>query len=736
MAETTYSWPSRDKAGLLGGEISRIDGIAKNTGAAKYSYDIEFDNQLIARALGCPHGHCKIKSVDGSAAERVPGVAHVHLFRKPDDEISWEGELIAAVAAETEAAAAEGVAAIKVEYEVLAPFIADDDLEAAEAAGMTRRAGGRIQLENEPGDDDDPDEWEPAEVERLIAESAYVVEADYGIDAITHCCLESHGATVRWDGPSLIAYLSTQNVSGTDEGFASALEITSDEVEVRCDYIGGGFGSKFAADYWATAAAQMAKATGRPVQFMLPRDQELKIGGARPSGYIHVRLGADEDGVVQIWDSHHWGTSGATGGGVSQNVIPYVFEPKNYRREATAITVNAAPARAWRAPNHPQACAISQTAYDDLAAAMGRDSYDVFKANLPTVSNGMADVYAAEMEIAAELMDWKAKWHPHGKGSRQDSVVEGLGMAIHTWGGAAGDSSVRLRIQPDGAVETFCGTQDLGTGTRTACGIIVAQTLGLPLEAVRVNIGNSKYPASGPSGGSTTIGGISESHRRVSQDALAKLFALVAPQLEADPSQLEAADGRISVVGDANRSMSWQEACQLLGMRPMEVQVDYVRGRDGAVLSNSNVGGVQMAHVAVDVETGVVRMKKFVAVQDIGLVVNRKTARTQVHGAVVMGIAFSLFEQRLLDPATGAFINCELSDYKLPRLGDVGEVVVEFYEPDDQRSRGVIGLGEPPVISPGAAISNAVCNALGVRVPTLPMTPDRVLAALQAQGRS
>jgi xanthine dehydrogenase YagR molybdenum-binding subunit len=141
-----------------------------------------------------------------------------------------------------------------------------------------------------------------------------------------------------------------------------------------------------------------------------------------------------------------------------------------------------------------------------------------------------------------------------------------------------------------------------------------------------------------------------------------------------------------------------------------------------------------MAEVAVDRETGVVKMKKFVAVRDMGLVVNRKTAESQIYGAMIMGIAFALFEERIMDAKTGAFLNAEIADYHLPRLGDVGELVLEIYEPEEERARGVIGLGEPPVIGPGAAISNAVCNALGVRVPVLPMTPKQVLDTLKARS--
>lgn len=734
-----YYWPAKADSRLLGKRNRRLDGPEKSNGSAKYTYDINLKNLLIVKSLDCPHAHCRIQSIDTSAAAKVPGVVHIHIFdhAQPGEEIQWQGELLVAVAAETEAAANEGVAALKVNYEMLDVFASDQDLAAAEQAGRTRRGGAQTELVREPGDDEDEDEFTEQELKRLFAEAKYVVEGNYGIDAITHCCLEPHGCTLYWEGDQLNVYLSTQNVSGTDDGLANSLQIAANQVNVDCQYIGGGFGSKFNPDYWTVAAARISKATGRPVKFMLDRDQELKIAGNRPSGYIEVKLGADEDGIVQVWDSHHWGTGGFRGGGVSFRNIPYVLTPANRRSRQTAIRTNTAAARAWRAPNHPQACAMSQTAFDDLARMMGSDSYDIFWKNIANNNSAQSvDVYRAEMEIAAKLMDWKAKWHPHGKGPRNGSVVEGLGMALHTWGGVANSSTCQLKISPDGSVESFCGTQDLGTGTRTVCAVVLAETLGLALEDVKVNIGNSKYPASGASGGSTTVGAVSESHRRAAQDALAKLFELVSAKTGWKAEDLEAREGRIGVRGDASKSLAWKQVCSHLGLKPLEVSASHQRGSQSP-LSSEGVGGVQMAHVAVDRETGVVRMKKFVAVQDIGLVVNRNTAESQMFGAVIMGIAYALYERRITDPASGAFLNAELRDYKLPRLGDIGEIVVEFYEPEDQRKRGVIGLGEPPVISPGAAISNAVCNALGVRVPILPMTPNRVLEAIeQSAGKA
>lgn len=737
MAE--YFWPSKADSSVIGTDHDKIDGVAKSTGAAKYAYDINPPGVLIARALGSPYAHANIKSLDVAPALKVPGVKAAKAMKKVgsdakpgENEVQWQGDLIAVVVGETEGAVAEGLKAIKVEYEPLEVFVKDDDLEAAKAAGRTAKAGGKVTLEKEPGDDDDEDEFAEKEIARLLKESAAVVEQRYGIAAITHMCLEPHGSTCEWNGSKLIAHLSTQNVSGTAGQFAAPLSITADDVTVHCDYIGGGFGSKFAADVWGVMCAQLAKELGKPVKFMLDRDQELKVAGSRPSAFIDVKIGADKNGVVKVWDSHHWGTGGIQGGGVSEGVIPYVFAPPNLRRVATAIKTNTAPVRAWRAPNHPQACAITQTAYDDIAAKLGLDSYDVFERNLASVAKDKAPVYAEEMKIAAKLMDWKAKWHPHGKGQAKGSVVTGLGMAIHTWGGGAHNSTCLLKIHPDGGVETSLGSQDLGTGTRTIIAMVVAETFGLPVEAIKVNIGSSKLPVSGPSGGSTTVGGVSESNRRASQDALAKINDLVAAKLKVDASTLEAKKGRIQVKGSPDKSLSWKEACSLLGMNPLEVQGKYEKSPTKPTeLSSSGVAGVQMAEVAVDKETGVVKMTKFVAVQDMGLILNPKLASSQIYGSVIMGIAYALFEERIMDPKTGAFLNAEIADYRLPRIGDIGDIVVELYEPESERKRGVIGLGEPPVISPGGAISNAVANALGVRVPVLPLTPKRVLDALE-----
>ncbi|MDX9976015.1 MAG: molybdopterin-dependent oxidoreductase, partial [FCB group bacterium] len=278
-------------------------------------------------------------------------------------------------------------------------------------------------------------------------------------------------------------------------------------------------------------------------------------------------------------------------------------------------------------------------------------------------------------------------------------------------------------------------TQDLGTGTRTVVDIVVADTLGLPLDRVAVNIGRSDYPPSGASGGSTTVGGVSSAARLGATAALNALFELVAPKMNTTPDKLEARGGQISEIGKPENSMPWDKACGLIGQTSITKRGTFTskEGMDQNLI-DSGVGGVQIADVSVDIETGLVRMNEIVAVQDCGLIMNLKTAESQVYGGLIMGIAYALVEEAVYDPITGRMLNPNMEFYKLAGLPDVGMLKVRMMTDEKYQGRGVIGLGEPPVVSPGAAISNAVANAIGVRVPELPLTSDRVLGALAEGG--
>jgi xanthine dehydrogenase YagR molybdenum-binding subunit len=566
------------------------------------------------------------------------------------------------------------------------------------------------------------------DVDKAFSGAEATSEGLYGARVIVHCCMEAHGSISEWTDPDhLFVHISTQNVSGIAGQMAEPLKIPAANIRVHEDHVGGGFGSKFSPDRWGIVTAQLSKkADGKPVRLMLERDTELAVAGARPSAYARVKVGANKDGTLVAWESQSWGTGGPGGGGMPP--IPYCFNVPNQRKEHTAIRNNIGPARAWRAPNHPQAAVLTMCALDDLAAKLKMDPYEFFLKNIDLTR--LPNIYRDEFPIAADLMGWKQKWRPRGENT-SGKVASGVGLSLHTWGGRGHASDCDLSIHPDGSVEIKMGTQDIGTGTRTCIAVVAADALGLEVSDIKLSIGDTLYPPSGGSGGSTTPGGVSSSTRRAVVDARDMLFEKVAPALNVQPDDLEARDGVVRVKADPTRSLSWKDACAKIGATPITSHGhnDQVASKNKPDLTNSGVGGVQMAEVEVDLDTGIVKMKKMVAVQDCGLIIDLKMAESSVLGALIMGISYSLFEEKVMDPSTGRMLNGDLQFYRLAGLSDIPELKVHMMTGKGYDERGVIGLGEPPVISCGAAISNAVANALGVRVPFLPITPDKVLAA-------
>ena len=777
-----YQWPDPATRPLLGKKISRVDGPVKVSGRAKYTYDYNPEGLLAGKILRCPYAHARITSIDTTAAEKMAGVKAVQIIQKPGTEIFWAGDEVVAVAAIDEPTAEDAARAIKVQYEVLPHFVSDaeppkniapdnspisrDDFEDMEdnqvpdeqVIAAIKKNGISFHPDEKYLKDAQESGTDPKVVEALrtakyapaaasrspykktatqtqgqpdkaFASAAAVSEGLYGASAITHCCLETHGMATEWPSEKdMLVHISTQNLSGIAPQVAEPLGIPAGNIQVMQQYIGGGFGSKFSPDRWGIASAQLSKtAGGKPVKIMLERDAEQEVAGMRPSAFARVKIAADKDGKLIAWESRSWGTGGIGGGGTPP--LPYIFEIPNQRKQNIAIATNQGSARAWRAPNHPQAAAITMAAIEDLAAKMNLDPVDFISRNVE-IAGPRAATFREEFPIAAEMMEWKKNWHPRGD-KTSGPVKRGLGLSMHTWGGRGHNSDCDLTIHPDGSVEIKMATQDLGTGARTIIIIVAADTLGIPMDNVKLLIGDSRYPVSGASGGSTTSGGVTSSTRRAAVDARSQLFAKVAPALKAQPEELEAVDATVRVKSDPSRSLSWKDACAKIGAMPMTVRGKNPDKSKPPDLTNSGVGGVQMADVSVDTETGIVCVNKMVAVQDCGLVVDVKTAESQVLGALIMGISYALYEEKILDPVTGRMLNPNMEFYRLAGISDIGELKVHMMTGKGYDERGVIGLAEPPVVSPGAAISNAVANAIGVRVPFLPLTPARVLEALE-----
>jgi xanthine dehydrogenase YagR molybdenum-binding subunit len=712
-------WPESTR--LIGTHITRLDGLAKASGRAKYPSDIRPEGMLFGVMLSSPHASAAVKAVDVEAARKMPGVKAVLVLARPgESKIFYQGQEIAAVAAETEEKARDAARAIKVEYEILPHAVTErqamaDGAPKVAPAGNTR--AGRAQTVGKP--------------EEAMPTAEVTIEATYSLPVITHVCLEPHGLTAEWKGSdSIVAYASTQSVMGVANDLAQNLKLDASKVTVLTEVMGGGFGSKFTADAWGIAAANLAKEAGRPVRMFLDRIQEHLIAGNRPSATAHIKLGATRDGKIVALTAETHGTGGRA---ASTFPLPYVYRVDNSTRAHTDVFVHCGGARAMRAPGHPQGCAVMEAAMDDLADKLGMNPLEFRLKNLKETDNvaggiDRTEIYRDQVARGAKLIGWE-RWKPRGQGGK-GPIKRGLGMALHQWGGGgAQDKQVSCIINPDGSVELRSATQDIGTGARTILAIIAAEVFGLEVSQIKSNIGNSTFPPGQSSGGSTTTPSMAPPCYDAATKARDELFAKIAPRLNAAVEDLSLKGGKVLVKGE--EKMTWAQACRTLGLMPISVT-----GKFAAGLSSNGVAGCQFAEVSVDVETGVVRLKKIVAVQDTGLILDMLTWKSQIYGGVIGGLNYGMFEERVMDEATGVMLNPDMEMYKLAGATDIPEIVVDAYDTPEMRKRGVIGVGEPPTISTAAAIGNAVANAIGVRVPTWPMSPMNVLNALAKEGKA
>ncbi len=719
MANTPdYSWPPMDQRKVIGQPYKRVDGPAKASGRAKYSSDYLSRDLLFGAYQTCPHAHARVLSVDTSEAESTKGVMAVHVAAPAGTEIQWAGAEIAAVAATSTEIAWDAVRKIKVQYEVLPHLVNETDL--SKAGARAKAAGERLT--------GDPD--------KAFQEAEVTSEGHYGIPVINHVCLETHGSVTQWKGQGddsqLQCWVSTQDVTHYAGSLAPNLKVPAANIHVRQDHVGGGFGSKFSPDAWGEVAARLSqKAGGRPVKLFLDRATDQKIAGNRPSAYGWIKIGGKRDGTITAWESRTWGTGGFTGGGSPP--LPYIITGiPNQRMNHTAVSTNIGPSRAWRAPNNQQASYMTCGAVEDFAAKAGLDPLEVFKINARYTPEARRDTYLFHFDKAAELAGWKKLWHPRGE-SGPGPMKRGLGIGFNAWAGLGHQSQCRVTLHADGSVNVDIGTQDLGTGTRTIILQVAAETLGLPIGAIKLAIGSNDLPPDSASGGSTTVGGVSSSTRKASMNALAKLYELAAQTLGTTADQLEAAEGRIRVKGTPAKSITWQAACRRIPASGVISEIGETNPRNPMGLMAGGVAGVQMADVSVDIETGVVKVNRYVAVQDCGLIINPRLAESVCYGAISQGISTALYEQRFMDGQTGRMLNPNMEFYKLAGIGDIGDIVVHLDIRPENDKRGVVGLGEPPAVAICAAIGNAVANAIGVRVPNIPMTPEHVLAALEGR---
>jgi xanthine dehydrogenase YagR molybdenum-binding subunit len=724
----------------MGKPRPRSEGPLKVTGRARYTHDVKLPGMLYGRMIGAEIAAGEIVAIDTSKAEALPGVKAV--WTADSRIVRFAGQDVAAVAAVSPEIAMDAARLVKVTYKErpftheLRAAMKDDaplvyDLDKSPAGRDVPRKGNVFGPGRSRGNRGD--------VEKGFAEAEVVHEGTYYCAVHTHSPLETHGVVASWEGDQLTVYASTQGIFAVREGLAEALGIDRKNVRVLCEHMGGGFGSKLgpsaSGSAFAMVACRLAKRAGAPVKLMLDRKQEQLCTGNAPSALITVKVGAKKDGTMTAVHYKSHGSGGvASGGGTAGPAGSLHGKNPNLKAEEYDVFTNAGPAAALRAPGHSQGAFGIESAVDELAEKLGMDPLELRK------KNEASPVRMAQYDIGAKEIGWTRRNKKAGDlstggfGPAKGAKKRGLGMANGNWYVFASENTgAQVKVHRDGSVEVIAGYQDIGTGSRTAIAVVAAEELGVETSAVSMRVGDTQFPEGPASGGSVTINSVAPAVRLAAHEARTKLFALAAPLLGVTPEELDAANGTIFVAKDKTKSVTFKQAAAKMSGETIDCtakrpkQYETFRG---------DLAGTQFAEVEVDTETGEVRVIKMVSVNDCGFPANPLTAQNQVIGAMIQGASWALLENRILDPNVGTMVNPNLESYKIFAPADMFEaksILTPLANLGNNTSTA--GIGEPPIVPTLAVIANAVYNAIGVRVRELPITPDRVLAALSEAKR-
>jgi len=717
--ETPAPAPSEFK--LIGKPTPRVDGKLVVTGRAMYTHDIFFKDMLYAKILRSPHASAEITAIDLSAAQSLPGVKAV--LKLKEGRVKYEGEQVAAVAAVSEKTAEEALNLIKVEYRPL-PHVVTPDKAMADGAPRVRESANVEKI----------NEYSRGNIDRGFAEAEVSIERTYKTAIEIHQTAETHASVAKWDEDELTVWDSTQAIFSVRDGLAEALGIPETKVRVIKMYMGGGFGSKLDVNEHTIVVAKLAKETGRPVKITLSRKDNSLCVGNRPSAQMTIKGGAKKDGTLTALSFRNTTCGGVDSGDQCSEPTIDVYKCPNVKVEEFTVFTNTGAARPTRAPGHVQGTFALEGFLDELAAELGFDPLEFRRKNY-TASNegGTGIVYSSKgldkcYDIGAQKIGWTSRNKKPGDG--QGKKRRGLGMASQIWwGGGVPGTLADIKIHRDGSVEAVSGTQDIGCGTRTYMATVAAETLGLEPQDITVKIGDTVYPWAPISGGSLTAPSVAPAVRDAALKAAEHLKGMAAKKLSVPAADIVIGDKKLYDKNKPDNAIAFKELVK--GLRREGV----FHGERGPMPAGFayNTFGAHFAEVEVDTETGRISVLKVVAVHEIGRVLNRLTAESQVIGGVTQGISTALFEERVLDENTGKMVNPNLQSYKIATSMDTPEIVPLFVDLVDPRinNLGNKGLGEPPRIPSSAAVANAVYNALGVHIREIPMTPDKVLKGLR-----
>ncbi|HEU5442030.1 MAG TPA: xanthine dehydrogenase family protein molybdopterin-binding subunit [Ktedonobacterales bacterium] len=738
-------WGPDAELAVVGTPQPRVDAQERVTGAADYAYDMQPAGLLTAAGLRSPHAHARITRLDTTAAEAAPGVRAVFSrnnaadFQNPNrdatifaDELLYQGALVAVVVAESREQANDALRLIHVEYEPL-PFVVDPDQALGTGPLAATTKASNILEEY-------PKTYERGDVDAGMASADEIVEVHVETPACLHNSMETHGATAEWDGRMLTIWSSTQDLFGVRRQVATALGLRQNQVRAVKQYMGGGFGSKFGAHDSGLLAAYAAHRLGAPVKYMLTREEENLCAGYRSPSIQTFRAGAKRDGTLTALDQRSVASigQGAWMPPVAMATKEMYLCP-NVRAVDVAVQTNLGPFASFRAPGAVEGTVGLEITLDRLANALGMDPLAFRRQNYAAEHQDLNRPYARKLvleayEQGAEAIGWgtrnlDVRRYPNGKGGM---LRRGVGMASQMWGGDGGPpAQASAKLLPDGTAVILTGTQDIGTGTRTVLAQIAADELSLPLDHIRVELGDTEFGLySPPSGGSVTLSSVGPAVRMAATEARKQALEVIAHLTEAPTDAIELRGGTAY-----NRETGKELGTLASFLEQLDGHEISGKGMRGPNAENMTVRtfGAQFAEVEVDIGTGQVRVVRVVACHDCGRIVNPLTFSSQIEGGIIQGLGMALMEQRIVDERFGTVMNANLEDYTVPTIRDIPQIdIILLDSPVVQANTiGTLGAGEPPIIPAPAAIANAVAHAISRPVSALPLTPARILDLLR-----
>jgi CO/xanthine dehydrogenase Mo-binding subunit len=712
-------WPAGPLS-VVGRGAVRQDALERIRGEARYTADIQLPGMLHTAVLRSPYAHARVQSIDLAPALALPGV---HAAIGPEEakglerEAGFCGAAVAAVAADTFAQARRAVEAIAVEWEQLDAVL--DPNEAVQREQFTTPSST----------------YERGDFTKALESADVVIENTYRTSVVLHNSMETHQSVCEWVGDTLNVYISTQYIWGVRAAVAEELGIPGDKVRVVCEYMGGGFGSKNDPGEYTFIAAELAKRTGRPVRCALTRREENTAAGNRNLTIQKLTVGARSDGTIVALGGEFINGVGWSGWSASTDgPMQMLYACDNVRTVRHGAKINMPPMKAFRAPGFVEGTFGLECLIDELAAKLELDPLELRRKNhanendgTPYSSKDLLECY----DLAQKHWERRDEVRARSTGTWK----HGVGMASQIWYGGGGPPSYAwTRVGSDGHITVVTAMQDIGTGTRTAMAQIAAEELGVSLDRVDVVLGDSaRGPYATLSAGSSTTPSVGPAVRAAAADAKRQIVEIAAQRYDVEERVLDIKDG-VVVSADGNVSTKLESLLEILGS-------SQILGKGGRGPNPTGMSvltfGVQVVEVAVDVETGEVRVERVAAVHDVGRIINPLGARSQVEGGIIQGVGHTLSEQRLHDPETGRILTTSLDAYRMPTIADIPEIVCEFVDKPDAHltNLGSKGIGEPPIIPLAAAVANAIRDATGADVHELPITREEMLRALEDANR-